>query len=205
MLRLSLMIVCCWSVGTLSQAEDGVPRKAVIQEEVLVADETFAWSAFINEARAKYMKQRLFRDKAQRGYREALAQVVKEATEVHVFLLDSDLEKGEALPPSERFPITPYGKDARILKVKVLKNAEGRELAAALSQGLKEPLKGAGDRCHLPEYGVRIFRKDELPFQSSFCWECENYYVDYPDQSNWQVMGPQFEEVRRLLQTVLPK
>lgn len=189
--------------ASAQEAADGV---VVLEDDLSVADEEFAWSEFINKARAKYMKGKLFREKAQRGYRDALSEVVKAADEVHVFLLDSDLEKLSAdLPPAERFPIRPYGADARILKTKVLKGDACRELAQALADGLAEDIRGAGAKCHLPVYGVRVYRKDELPFQTSLCWECENYYVDYPDHSSWQEMGPAFNQLLPLLESVMPR
>jgi len=181
---------------------------AIDDDFSIVAEDDFAWSEFINEARAKYKKQNVvFHEKAQRNYREALAEVVEVADEVHVFLLDSDLDSVEEdLPPDKRFPIQPYGEgaNAKILKVKVLRKPENQALAQALAEGLREDLKGGGSKCHLPVYGVRIYRKDEQPFQSSFCWECENYFVEYPDHAGWQEMGPAFDGILELFKEVIP-
>jgi len=56
---------------------------------------------------------------------------------------------------------------------------------------LKEPyLPGA--MCHFPIHGLRLFRGGELIFETSLCWHCSNYYLEYPDdydEASWVGFG----------------
>lgn len=40
-----------------------------------------------------------------------------------------------------------------------------------------------GALCHVPTYGLRFFRDDELLFSVSVCWKCHNFYMPAIDSS----------------------
>ena len=122
-------------------------------------------------------------DEVRADYRGRLAESLRHANRVELFLLDYELVKDvESLAPDQRFDVFPYKASARILKV--VKAAP--DVAQTAKQHFKRLLKtrdalGGGAFCHYPVHGVRFFKDDDLLFQTSLCWICENYFVAYPD------------------------
>jgi len=41
--------------------------------------------------------------------------------------------------------------------------------------------QGGGAFCHYPIHGLRLYREEDLIFQTSLCWKCSNYFFEYPD------------------------
>lgn len=74
----------------------------------------------------------------------------------------------------QRFPVKPYRKEATIHKSKIVVGAAAETIhktwrALEFSPG--------GALCHMPVYGLRFFRDDQLIFETSVCWKCHNFYV----------------------------
>lgn len=114
-------------------------------------------------------------------YRKNLAKAVEMSDEVHVYLLDH--KPIEKVPDGESdlyFPIKPYEAHSKILKTKKLEGKDIAECNKATAVFLDSPDE-PGAFCHLPIHGLRFRLKGELVFETSICWMCSNYYVEYPD------------------------
>ncbi len=129
----------------------------------------------------------------QSDYRRDLAITLAAAERVEVYLLDfetkespfnylnwySHLEKNE-------FPILPDVRVSKILKTVTLNAEQMTKLIPKLQEvvGVQGDV-GPGPLCHFPIHGIRVFVENEVIFQSSFCWECGNFAVSYPDGDDW--------------------
>jgi hypothetical protein len=69
------------------------------------------------------------------------------------------------------------------LKTKVLPAEESKKLVPVLRDNVAVERNDGGAFCHYPIHGVRLWAGKKLIFESSFCWECANFYVPYPDQT----------------------
>jgi len=126
-------------------------------------------------------------------YRKDLAATFAKADRVEVYLLDFEMED----TPSDflfwenrledgEFPITPYGNKSKILKRATLTVEQQRAFVPKLQEVVGVQGDGSGGAfCHFPIHGVRVFAGEEILFQSSFCWKCNNFAVSYPDASSW--------------------
>ena len=76
----------------------------------------------------------------------------------------------------------PYKSFSQILQRKKLAgDAVGACRKAVVELLREEDDWGGGAMCHFPIHAVRLFRGDELIFQTSLCWKCDNYFIEYPD------------------------
>ncbi|WP_339886823.1 hypothetical protein [Rhodopirellula europaea] len=75
----------------------------------------------------------------------------------------------------DAFPVRPYGKNATVLKHKTLTGPSCDDLRE-LWQELTFDRDG-GAFCHRPVYGLRFYRGASLLFETTVCWECQNFYV----------------------------
>ncbi len=131
-------------------------------------------------ATRKYYKEK---SDIQARYRARLAEALKHADGAEILLLSFTPVK--TIPEGEDekyFPILPYDSHAEILDRKRIheeKVVKGRDATVKLLQE-KEDL-GGGAFCHFPIHGIRLYRGEDLIFQTSLCWECANYYIEYPD------------------------
>lgn len=82
---------------------------------------------------------------------------------------DSD---GTTTIPSSEISVTPHS--SRILALKNAKRIadDWRSLS----------FRRNGAFCHVPTYGLRFFRDEELIFSVSVCWKCHNFYLPVVDQ-----------------------
>ncbi|TWT79493.1 hypothetical protein CA13_08950 [Planctomycetes bacterium CA13] len=84
-------------------------------------------------------------------------------------------EKPEPKPGGKTFPVRPYGAQATIHAHVSLTGADCNELRTAWQSLAFDRLGGAF--CHYPAYGFRLYRSDLLLFETTVCWQCQNFYV----------------------------
>ncbi len=150
------------------------------------------------------------------NYRKAFGEAIAGATNVEVFLLDFETKpvKGaqsfafwERDIPEDTFPIMPYGAASKILKRKKLSAEEVALLLPNLRAtiGVEKDPGSAG--CHFPIHGIRVRDGDEIIFQTSICYHCGNFYMQYPSGSaSWTGLSePKFREVMEKLMPIPQK
>jgi hypothetical protein len=54
-------------------------------------------------------------------------------------------------------------------------------------------------RCHFPPFGLRFYRRGELQFQASICWECNNIFGDAKGNHVFFTFDAHSEPSQRLL------
>jgi hypothetical protein len=81
---------------------------------------------------------------------------------------------GEPFRGEQGFPILPY--DGAVSKIVDEKEITGKQAEAIckLWRTLSDEPNQA--MCHSPPYGFRFYKGDELIYQTSMCWKCNNYY-----------------------------
>jgi len=143
----------------------------------------------------------------QAKYRARLADAIKHADGAEILLLNFTPVKEVPEGKEEKyFPILPYGSHTEILDRKRLnaeKLAQCREATVKLLQ--EENDWGGGAFCHFPIHGIRLFRGEEVIFQTSICWKCINYYIEYPDDfetASW--VGFEGKLIREFLMSEMP-
>ena len=165
-------------------AGQGADRSPPVEDQVAVATE---------ERLAKPSKiyfEAL--DTARKDYRNSVGAALAEAEKIEMYLLDFEMKEEpesdflfwENRLPKEFFPITPYKSKSRILLRKLLSPEETQKLIPTLQATLKlaEP---NGVLCHYPIHGIRVWKGEEILLQSSICWHCGNFTVDYPDGASF--------------------
>ncbi len=93
-------------------------------------------------------------------------------------------EKPKNSPTEKTFPVRPYGLYADIHDQITIKGEDCdrlRELWRSLSFD-----RFGGAFCHFPVYGFRLYRNDELLFETTVCWECQNFYIPKWSSKNQQ-------------------
>lgn len=149
-------------------------------------------------------EERLHIDNQQQtAYRLSLAESIWAADRCEVYLLDSKTiqrhksETAGATSDQNHFPIRPYHAEVKILKKRELTKDEFQRLLPSLAQTISivEPTSGAS--CHEPIHGLRIFTKKALIFETNICYECNNFYLNYPDgHSRWIGLStPDFQAI----------
>jgi len=136
------------------------------------------------------------KEAAQAEYRKAIAATLEKADKVEMYILDFEMEKEpnsdflfwENRLPKEYFPITPYKYKSRILVRKALSPEERQKLIPPLQDSLKLADTN-GVLCHYPIHGIRAWKGEEILFQSSLCWKCGNFGIDYPDGAEFARIG----------------
>lgn len=159
-----------------------------------------------NEGEMQVASAEYFRDveAARTKYRSKLAAILEEADAAELYQFDGTTEaKAPEAQEADYFPIVPYGQVSKI-------NARKRLTGEKLSECRKATallLTKSGDSgvlCHYPAHGVRFVRGDEVIFETSICWKCENYYVAYPDDLNASWVGIATSELKDFLSRELP-
>jgi len=84
-------------------------------------------------------------------------------------------EEPKREPTESTFPVRPYGVYADIHAHKTIRGAACDELRTTWQSLAFDRLGGAF--CHHPVYGFRLYRDDDLLFETTVCWECQNFYV----------------------------
>ena len=144
-----------------------------------------------------------------RLYFEKFTELLLEANHVELFLLDPKIKEGkiseddsiEDLDSEKKFAIYPYGKFTKIVKKKKLTKKEVKEFLPLLYTAMRTD-EGQND-CHKPIHGVRIYSGNSIIFQSSFCYDCSNYYFVYPSgEAEWRSFGG--ARFRKFIEQYLP-
>ena len=153
-----------------------------------------------------YLKQV---EKARIAYRVALAEQIRQAKVVDVFLLRfDDLRDDRASDdPESRFAIAPYKKTTSMISRKRLNSSQAKELLHALAKQFEKPEHFDQYMCHVPVHGVCIYSDEDsgIPFDSklvysgSFSWICRTFGFTYPDD------GTEWLDTSRDLETVFNK
>lgn len=147
-------------------------------------------------------------DAARAEYRQAVAEEIRNATEVEILLLRFDDvayaeggydatvagygqdSRSEGADADQRFPIAPYGATTSVLAKKRLPAKRCQALLDALAMQIERPRHTGGALCHFPVHGLRVFgegdatgQSGDLPliYSGTFCWLCENFGFAYPD------------------------
>ena len=137
----------------------------------------------LKDASTDYIIQTL---SAESKYKAALGKLIKNSDKVKVYKLGKTSaylsEDPFAAIQDTGFEISPHNQIAEVLNHKVL---EGQELLAFQNAlyNLLQPHTDVWSRamCHEPILGVEVFIGSDLIFSTSFCWKCNNYFVEYPD------------------------
>ncbi len=84
-------------------------------------------------------------------------------------------EQPKREPSDQTFPVRPYGVFADIHAQKTITGGDCDKVRKAWQSLRFDRLGGAF--CHYPAYGLRLYRDDVLLFETTICWECQNFYV----------------------------
>ncbi|WP_193215176.1 hypothetical protein [Luteolibacter marinus] len=183
--------------------------RAISATAVLVASSAFAESDAerdLSEAESRYFEAQAI---MQSAFRKDLSAALAKCDRVDVFLLDFEMEDTpsnfyfwENRLEDGEFPIIPYGKKSKILRQATLTAEQKLVFIPKLQEvvGVQGNIDG-GAFCHFPIHGVRVYASDEIIYQSSFCWKCNNFAVSYPDGPAWvSIRGADlFEEFSKLM------
>lgn len=154
----------------------------------------------LGEATKQYMKAK---EAAQTTFRKGMARAIQHADRIEIYLLDFDLSVDPASDKS-LFPILPYQKQSAILKQTSLSEEQRKELTKLFASVLEMPdVEGAF--CHYPIHGVAFYLGEGLLFRTSLCWECQNYYVQFPDDGDaatW--VGLSHKDFEAFMKKVMP-
>jgi hypothetical protein len=145
---------------------------------------------------------------AQAAFRKSIAELFASADKGVVYLLDFETKEAPTLQfgwwrddarggtlANDLFPIRPYGATSKILAQRALGPAQIRKLAIPLSAMVAGSGEDMGALCHFPIHALRLWRKNTVLFESSFCWTCGNYYLGYPnDKSRWHAVTPAMQK-----------
>ncbi|MEM1083515.1 MAG: hypothetical protein AAGI48_05295 [Verrucomicrobiota bacterium] len=152
---------------------------------------------------------------ARANYRSQIAEMIKKADRAEVYLLSGKVEKREVpedelysdpKPPTEWFPIRPYDGDSKIKIRKTLKDKQLRQLVGEIGKVLRQrnDLDG-GAFCHSPNHGICFLAGDTILFETSFCYKCSNYYLEYPeDMGPPSLVGFSFTELQAYFGELFP-
>lgn len=75
---------------------------------------------------------------------------------------------------ADTFPVRPYRAYARVLARNTIEGTECEQIGASWRTLRFDRWGGA--MCHVPAYGMRLYRDDQLLFETSICWDCSNFY-----------------------------
>ena len=152
-------------------------------------------------------KQWRERIKADHEDRVAFAKELTCADRIEVFLLDHSIGRvpSHALQECDAaFPIRPYGRSTKILKTAAVSAQDIPKWSAAIAKILQSEEDNSQARCHHPIHGIRIYAGDSVLFETSLCWQCNNYYFPYTDHFSWQSLTTDANTLETLLKKFMP-
>jgi hypothetical protein len=91
-----------------------------------------------------------------------------------------DDKESEPIPTDKAFPVRPYGTQAYIHAHATITGKDCEQLHTAWQSLAFDRLGGAF--CHYPVYGLRFYRDDQLLFETTVCWQCQNFYLPSYDE-----------------------
>ncbi|CAM2996366.1 hypothetical protein RAHE111665_10520 [Rariglobus hedericola] len=69
---------------------------------------------------------------------------------------------------------------------------------------MKQQNYSDGPFCHNPNYGIRLYSRNQMIFESSFSWDCGNYYLAFPDGSSEWIGVHEFKILSAIMEAILP-
>lgn len=153
-------------------------------------------------AKRKYFKAV---EQARGEYRKRLASILDHADSVEIYLLDFSMAKKEDDEEDvERFSIRPYGETSKILARKKIEGDGLTAIRKAAADLLATGQEGGGALCHFPIHGIRFLKGENVLYQTSLCWHCSNFFVEYPDDANASWLGIGSKSLMELLFKEMP-
>jgi len=127
-------------------------------------------------------------------YRVAVAQQIRSAQRVELFLLRFDGLKANGYGSeynedrAQRFEVAPYGESTKIINRILLDRVQSNELLKSLADQMQKPTHTGGALCHFPVHGIRVYsdlESETLIYSGTFSWKCENFGFAYPSGTDW--------------------
>lgn len=138
-------------------------------------------------------------------YRRSISELIGSGTRVELYLLDWSF--GEEKRPTKSvgsFEIEPYRKSTGVLATHTCTEAERDELLPLLSTAIAGFPHDGGMACHYPIHGVRVWIGDEKVFETSICWYCGNYMMDYGRGQGWENHTDGFRALKPVVHRLMP-
>lgn len=148
--------------------------RAIVTSLALLEFHLAAWAeseidAKLDAASTEYLNES---QKVEAAYRKSFSKAIASATRIEVYLLDFEMTKVADRDtdrdgdwaigmPEDQFPIIPYEKQAKILKLKALTADEVKLLLPALQRTIAVEDGEGGAFCHFPIHGIRVWKHEE--------------------------------------------
>lgn len=78
-------------------------------------------------------------------------------------------------PGENTFPVRPYKVHADIHAQTTITDEDCAKVRAAWQALAFDRFGGA--MCHFPAYGLRFYLKDVMLYETTVCWQCQNFYL----------------------------
>jgi hypothetical protein len=186
-MKISLVILLLHTLALWGAASDDDFKKADEAREAQMGAKTKYWER---------------KGGIQKEFRDSLSAMILKADKIELLLLDFTMAEVEDVEV-ETFPIPPFQGNARIITQKAVQPADLESFKTAIATLLTAKNEVPGAFCHYPIHGIKVYQAGTQIFQTSLCWECGNYYVEYPDGSAIETMA-QSEPLKKLFDTALP-
>ena len=138
-------------------------------------------------------------------YRRSISDMISSGTRVELYLLDWSF--GEEKRPNKSvgtFEIAPYSKTTGVLASHTCTADERSELLPLLSNAIAGLPHEGGTACHYPIHGVRVWIGTEMVFETSICWYCGNFMMDYGRGQGWENHTDGFAALKPILHRLMP-
>lgn len=141
--------------------------------------------------------------KAREKYRGGVAKLLKTADRVVVYLLNFEsVKQGEKTDDvGDTFALGDEEEFHQVLQSKELEKESKAKMLEELTKKLSAPRDRGGVGCHFPIHGIRIFKGNDVIFETTFCWVCGNFPFRYPSNLEYQNVTVQLET---LFNSLLP-
>lgn len=142
-------------------------------------------------------------DALEAEYRIGKAEELKKAVRVVVYLVDFETftDDNPFVDEKKVMSVSAYGNKVKILKTKELTEDERKMFLLEFANQVAKPKHSGGAMCHFPIHGVRVYSKDDLLHEGTFCWVCQNFSFSYPQGSSWLDTN---DALKKALTTLLP-
>ena len=184
-MRMVLALAALWLPVSLSSEELDLP-------EGYVPDPKMPGAAIGLSANRKYFKAV---DRLRDEYRIQMARALEHADGASIFLLHYKPVDPRDIPKEKRkpryFSMAPYRLHTEVLNWIELRGEGIRRIREATLELLRQP-KTEGPWAHFPTHGIRLYRGEELVFETSMSLHTGNYFVRYPDnyeKGSWVGFG----------------
>ena len=124
-------------------------------------------------------------------YRQAFALEIAKADKVVISIFDPALAKEKEVDPFQESPEPTRG----LPSPKTLDENERNILLPLLAKQISDPDDWEMAMCHNPIHKIEIYSKHELIFESTLCWECQNFTFEYPEGSTHQPTSEALKEI----------